>query len=87
MRYLDIDLILSEEERLPCEFIIDAAYIGFLNPNESDDSDVLKASTSVELPMWLALALSERNVVNMHMVHVNPFMNALLTYAILYGTV
>ena len=63
MKYLDIDSILSEEERLPCNFLIDAAFLGFLNPNDSEDSETLVENSRIELPLWLAVFLSEKKVV------------------------
>lgn len=60
MRYLDIDEILSEEERLPCVFLHDAASLGNLDPT-ADSADLL-AQTKVELPLWMATVLTTKNM-------------------------
>jgi hypothetical protein len=65
MSFLDIDQILSEEERIPCVFRLDAKGLGFLDATvESDD---IAASTRVELPMWLALSLSKKRTVSIEL--------------------
>ncbi len=63
MTYLDLDTILSEEERVPCVFQFEVAYLGFLNPNDNEDSESLPKSSKVELPVWLATSLANTNVV------------------------
>ena len=65
MRYLDIDVILSEDERLPCKFLADVAYLGHLDPSNAED--YLPAETKVELPLWLAQSLSEKNMVQLEL--------------------
>jgi GINS complex subunit 3 len=63
MKYLDIDEILSEEERMPSVFNLDASGLGCLDStNHSPD---LPAHSKVELPLWLAHVLSDKNMVNM----------------------
>ncbi len=63
MSFLDIDLILSEEDRLPCIFRVDAFDLGHLDP--SNHSSVLPMNSRLELPLWLALTLSKNNMVQM----------------------
>jgi len=60
---LDIDLILSEEERLPCTFQVDASNMGHLDVTVQ--SDTLPSGARVELPHWLGQPLFEKNVVVM----------------------
>jgi GINS complex subunit 3 len=65
MSYLDIDEILSEEERIPCVFSIDATGLGNLDStNELPD---LPAHSKVELPLWLAQMLSEKNMIEIEL--------------------
>lgn len=65
MRYLDIDEILSEEERVPCVFQLDASGLGSLDPtNHSPD---LPAHSKVELPLWLTQVLSEKLMINIEL--------------------
>jgi GINS complex subunit 3 len=64
-RHLDIDLILSEEERLPCKFVVDAAYLGSLDPINTEVD--LPAETKVELPLWMAQSLYEKNMVQLEL--------------------
>ena len=52
MRHLDIDLILSEDERIPCKFLVEAKNLGHLD-NSNSDVD-LSEGARVELPLWLA---------------------------------
>ena len=51
-RYLDIDEILSEDERITCRMLQDTAFLGHLNSNI--DSPDLPRDAKVEVPMWLA---------------------------------
>ena len=44
--YLDLDTIMSEEERIPCRFNNDNHRHGFMDPQAESDID--------ELPFWLA---------------------------------
>ena len=65
MRFLDIDLILSEDERIPCKFLVDAADLGYLDAaNEEED---LPTDSRVELPLWLARRFSELKVVELEL--------------------
>jgi GINS complex subunit 3 len=68
-RYLDIDLILSEEERLPVTFSIEALHLGHLDPSSvpADGGDTLPALTRTELPLWLAQAMASKNMVKMEL--------------------
>ena len=54
MKYLDIDEILAEEERISCIFSIDAAGLGPLDPTTNEED--LPAQSKVELPLWLAVS-------------------------------
>lgn len=36
-RYYDIDSILSEEERVPCTFALDAVGMGFLDQSNTEE--------------------------------------------------
>lgn len=61
MSYLDIDLILSEEERIPCVFNLDAEGLGSLDA--SVESEDLPSGSRVELPLWLAESLFKKSMV------------------------
>jgi GINS complex subunit 3 len=50
MRYLDIDLILSEDERIPCKFRLEADKLGHLDPTNEEES--LPKESVVDLPLW-----------------------------------
>jgi len=61
MSYLDIDQLLAEEERIPCIFSVDAHSLGSLDSTlQSDD---LPAHSKVDLPLWLAHPMTEKNMV------------------------
>lgn len=63
-RYLDIDLILSEEERLPCLFLYDGANMGHLDSSMQQNSDnLLPEQSRVEIPFWLGQELKARSFV------------------------
>lgn len=64
-KYLDIDEILSEEERVPCIFTYDAKNLGMLD--SSNDSIDLPEDSKVELPLWLARGLHEKQMVNIEL--------------------
>ncbi|KAH9229189.1 hypothetical protein K456DRAFT_1728651 [Colletotrichum gloeosporioides 23] len=55
MSYYDIDSILTDAEKVPCKFEIDAANLGYLDNNPSH---ALKAGTPITLPLWLAEMLA-----------------------------
>lgn len=61
MKYLDIDNILAEEERLPCTFSVTANNLGFLDPSSNNTS--LASNTTVELPLWLVQELYKEGIV------------------------
>ncbi|KAI5949596.1 PSF3 [Candida jiufengensis] len=55
MSYYDIDDILADSEKLPCQFNHTIPGLGYLegNPGKS-----IKSQTKIELPFWLAEILS-----------------------------
>jgi GINS complex subunit 3 len=55
MKFLDIDEILAEEERIACIFSLDASGLGTLDPTSNEED--LPASSKVELPLWLAVSI------------------------------
>jgi GINS complex subunit 3 len=63
--YLDIDEILSEEERMPCKFSLDGKNLGFLN--SASDSNDLEEGSKVELPLWLSKPLREKNMIEIEL--------------------
>lgn len=65
MSYLDIDNILSEEERIPSVFLLDAPGLGHLDV--SIDSEDLPENTRIELPLWLALAFGKKSMVTLEL--------------------
>ena len=65
MRYLDIDLILSEGERVPCNFLITVDELGHLD-STNDEID-LPSGTKVELPLWLASYFAECKIVEIEL--------------------
>ena len=54
MKFLDIDEILAEEERLSCVFSLDASGLGYLDPTSNEED--LPENSKVELPLWLAVS-------------------------------
>ncbi|KAF5020135.1 hypothetical protein F66182_7846 [Fusarium sp. NRRL 66182] len=54
MSYYDIDAILTDAEKVPCQFEIDVPYLGHLDNSPHG----LKASTPLTLPLWLAEMLA-----------------------------
>mmetsp|Transcript_1441 Transcript_1441/g.2346 ORF Transcript_1441/g.2346 Transcript_1441/m.2346 type:complete len:199 (-) Transcript_1441:1726-2322(-) len=65
MSFLDIDAILSEEERIPSTFLIEGPGLGHLDI--SIDSEDLPESTRIELPLWLALGFSRKGMVSIEL--------------------
>ena len=63
MRELDVDVILSEEERLPCTFLQDGSNLGNLDQHVVDND--LPANTKVDLPLWLSSQFMKKNMVEM----------------------
>lgn len=65
MTYYDITSILEESERTPVLFRRDAEKLGHLCPGaEADDTNVLPEGSLVEVPVWLAMTLREKNFVD-----------------------
>lgn len=64
-RTLDLDAILSEEERIPCVFQMDAQGLGFLDP--TNDRSNLQQGAKVELPLYMAKALTQRGMTEMEL--------------------
>ena len=60
-RYLDLDVILAEEDRVPFKFLLDADRLGHLHPTVQEED--LPKDTEVELPVWLGKAFYDRNMV------------------------
>ncbi|KAF4973260.1 hypothetical protein FSARC_415 [Fusarium sarcochroum] len=54
MSYYDIDAILTDAEKVPCQFEIDVQYLGHLDNSPHG----LKANTPLSLPLWLAEMLA-----------------------------
>lgn len=63
MRELDIDVMLSQEERLPCTFKSDGTNMGHLD-NTIMDKD-LPENTRVDLPLWLCDGFTKKGMVEM----------------------
>lgn len=61
MKVLDIDTMLSEEERLPCTFTCAARNLGHLD-NTGIAKD-LPMETRVDIPLWLSRTLAAKNMV------------------------
>ncbi|KAF3765367.1 hypothetical protein M406DRAFT_256242 [Cryphonectria parasitica EP155] len=55
MSYYDIDAILTDAEKIPCEFNVSVLNLGHLNNNPGED---LKAGTKLSLPLWLGEMLA-----------------------------
>ncbi|KAG5979038.1 DNA replication protein [Claviceps digitariae] len=53
MSYYDVDAILTDAEKVPCQFELDVPYLGHL-----DNSSGLKPGTPLSLPLWLAEMLA-----------------------------
>lgn len=60
---VDIDEILAEEERIPCVFQVDAKDLGFLDT--SIQVSDLPMHSKVDLPLWLAQNLVDKNMVEL----------------------
>ena len=61
--YLDLDTIMSEEERIPCRFLNENHRDGFMDPQSESDID--------ELPFWLAQQFSNSIVNNQVLIEAN----------------
>ncbi len=64
MSYLDINIILCEEERVPCKFLHDSVKLGHLDPF-AEERDI-SADARVELPMWLGEELAKKFMVEIN---------------------
>ncbi|CAK7211461.1 DNA replication protein [Sporothrix curviconia] len=58
MSYYHVDAILTDAEKIPCEFQIDVPGLGYL---DQTPSHTLKAGTRLQLPLWLAEMLALAN--------------------------
>ena len=65
MNYLNLDEILSEEERMPSIFLIDGSGLGHLD--STNDLIDLPANTKIELPFWLVQTLLEKNMIEIEL--------------------
>ena len=63
LRLLDIDNVLGEEERLPCEFDTGGVDMGALDATLNNRD--LPEKSKVSLPVWLAKGLVEKGIVRM----------------------
>jgi GINS complex subunit 3 len=62
--YYDIDDILSEETRVPTQFLVNASQLGHFVPgNEVQRVQNLPKGTKLELPLWLSKILEEKSMV------------------------
>jgi GINS complex subunit 3 len=67
-RHLDIDQILSEEERIPCLFLYDAAGMGHLDSAmQQNVNNTLPEQSRVDLPFWLGQELLRFNSVQIEL--------------------
>jgi hypothetical protein len=73
--YWNIDDILAEEELVPCSFKSDAQNLGYLSAlahnaainkrtggASMEESGTLQANQKIDLPLWLAVALAQRDL-------------------------
>ena len=49
MSYLDLDLILSEEDRIPVEFLVEGKDLGHLDPNIQSENLPEKSKIEVKI--------------------------------------
>eukprot|EP00904_Undaria_pinnatifida_P000017 jgi/Undpi1/10015/HiC_scaffold_28.g12469.m1 len=61
--YYDLESILSEEERVPCVFTLDAMGMGMLDPTTSEED--LAQGAKVEFPLWMARPLAGKGMVEL----------------------
>ncbi|KAI9155440.1 GINS complex protein [Paramyrothecium foliicola] len=54
MSYYDVDAILTDAEKVPCQFELDVPYLGHLDNSTTG----LKPGTQLSLPLWLAEMLA-----------------------------
>lgn len=60
--FLDIDLLLSEEERVPVIFKLPAKGLGHLDPFLEDHDEGLQIGSKAEVPLWLAKEFEKKNI-------------------------
>lgn len=60
-RYLSLEDVLSEDERVPAQFVVAAARVGHLDPSGSGGG--IARGARVDLPLWLAESLAAANLV------------------------
>lgn len=65
MSFLDVDTVLSEEERIPCIFEYEAVSLGFLDPTA--ESPHLPENSKVEIPLWMCTSLASQNMVRVEL--------------------
>ena len=80
MRYLDIRLLLSEEEKINCVLRRDAPELGFLDPHGR--SPDLVAKSRVVIPYWLAESMEESQLAELEM---PKYLNSKMKEAVLAG--
>ena len=80
MRYLDIRLLLSEEEKINCVLRSDAPDLGFLDPHGR--STDLVAKSRVVIPFWLAESMEESQLAELEM---PKYLNSKMKEAVLAG--
>ena len=52
---------------LPSKFLIDAHALGCLDPVEHDDQDDIKEGEQIELPLWIAKGLSNKQYISVEL--------------------
>ncbi|OAA58468.1 gins complex subunit [Niveomyces insectorum RCEF 264] len=63
MSYYDVNAILTDAEKIPCEFQIDVPGLGYL---DHTPAHTLRAGTRLQLPLWLAEMLALANPAASH---------------------
>ena len=72
-RYLDIDVILRDEERIPCEFRVSSKFLvcadttGDIVQDDGKGGEFLPEGARIELPLWHGMKLKERGFVEMEL--------------------
>lgn len=61
-RYLNIDEILAEDERVPCIFHVQAHRLGHLDPTSG--TETVAEGQQLELPLWMAERLREARYIS-----------------------
>lgn len=65
MNYLNLDEILSEEERISCIFLIDGSGLGYLDTTNNFYD--LPLNSKIDLPLWLSQILTEKNMIEIEL--------------------